>query len=423
MPLEFRLPELGENIASGTITKVLVKAGDTIAVNQAVIEIETDKAVVEVPSNVAGTVKEVKAVVGKTISVGNVVFVLEAGAKAAAPAAAPPPTKKAEPAPKQVSAPPPRVAPASATAAGSPPLAPPSVRRLAHELGVDIDRIAGSGPGGRVSAEDVRAAAQQPPAAPQEAPVEATPATPAIATDRDRWGAIERQPMSAIRRKTAVHLTNAWQAIPHVTHFDQADITAIEAFRKKYAPRIEAKGGRLTVTALLLKVLATALRKFPRFNTSVDMEGQSIVFKKYVNIGVAVDTENGLLVPVVRDADTKSILDLCVEIPLLAEKARTRKLSLDDMSGGTFTVTNLGGIGGTAFTPIINAPEVAILGVSRSRVEPVFQNGAFAPRTMLPLSLSYDHRVIDGADAARFTRWVAEALEQPFVLLLEDMEA
>jgi pyruvate dehydrogenase E2 component (dihydrolipoamide acetyltransferase) len=297
------------------------------------------------------------------------------------------------------------------------------VRRLAHELGVDIDRVAGSGPGGRISAEDVRAVAQQAPAPLPHAPVEETVVAPSVSPDHDRWGAIERQPMSAIRRKTAVHLTNAWQTIPHVTHFDHADITGVEAFRKQYAPRIEAKGGRLTVTALLLKVLGTALRKFPRFNASMDMEGQAIVLKRYVNIGVAVDTENGLLVPVVRDADRKSILDLCIEIPLLAEKARTRKLSLDDMSGGTFTVTNLGGIGGSAFTPIINAPEVAILGVSRSRVEPVFLNGAFAPRTMMPLSLSYDHRVIDGADAARFTRWVAEALEQPFVLLLEEMEA
>jgi pyruvate dehydrogenase E2 component (dihydrolipoamide acetyltransferase) len=218
-------------------------------------------------------------------------------------------------------------------------------------------------------------------------------------------------------------MSNAWTTIPHVTQFDSADVTRLETFRKQYGPRAEMIGGRMTVLSLLLPVLTAALKRFPRFNASVDMENQEFILKKYINIGVAVDTENGLLVPVVRDVDKKNILDICVEVPQLAEKARARKLTLEEMSGGTFTVTNLGGIGGTGFTPIINAPEVAVLGISRSRVEPVFLNGGFAPRTMLPLSLSYDHRVIDGADAARFLRWVAEALEQPFVLLLDETEA
>jgi pyruvate dehydrogenase E2 component (dihydrolipoamide acetyltransferase) len=423
MATEFRLPELGENISSGTVTKIMVAVGDTVSVDQAVVEIETEKAVIEIPSTVAGAVKEIRAKVGKSINVGDVILVVEGGSKATAPAKpAPKPPQARPPEKPEPALPATSPAPARSAVSASPALASPSVRRLAHELGVDADKVQGSGSGGRVSAEDVRAFAAREQAV---APVEAThrEEPPLAPADRDRWGAIERQPMSAIRRKTALHMSNAWQTIPHVTQFDRADITSIEAFRKQYGPRAEARGGRLTVTILLLKVLAAALRKFPRFNASVDMENQEVILKKYINIGVAVDTENGLLVPVVRDADKKSILDLCVETPHLAKKARARKLTLDEMSGGSFTITNLGGIGGTGFTPIINAPEVAILGVSRSRVEPVFVNGSFAPRTMLPLSLSYDHRVIDGAEAARFLRWVVEALEQPFVLLLEDTEA
>lgn len=473
MALEFRLPELGENITSGTVTKVMVAAGDAVTVDQPVLELETEKAVVEVPSNIAGKVTEVRVKAGQTVNVGDVVFVAESveaagavGAKpsaprqekvAAAPAAAAtaaekpsaekpnaekhsaekPSAKKPEvprPVPEPVEQPGeaargaavPPAAPAARGVPGRLALASPSVRRLARELGVDLSRVPGTGPKGRVAAEDVRAsagrAAGQPPPEQPGAPTAGHADAPAGAAeaDHDHWGAIERQPMSAIRRKTALHMTAAWETIPYVTQFDKADITFLEQCRKQYAPQVESEGGRLTVTILVLKALGVALANFPKFNAVVDMENEQIIFKKYINVGLAVDTENGLLVPVVREVDRKSIIELAVEAATLAEKARARKLTLDEMQGGTFTLTNLGGIGGTGFTPIINAPEVAVLGLSRSRVEPVFSEGAFTPRTMLPLSLSYDHRIIDGADAARFTRWLAEALEQPLFLFLEE---
>jgi pyruvate dehydrogenase E2 component (dihydrolipoamide acetyltransferase) len=225
--------------------------------------------------------------------------------------------------------------------------------------------------------------------------------------------------MRGIRRKTAEHLARAWATIPHVTQHDLADITAVEELRKTYAKDVEAAGGNLTVTAVLVKVIAAALRKFPQFNSSVDMASEEIVYKKYVNIGIAVDTERGLLVPVIRDADARNVTEIAVALAQLSDKARKGKLSLDEMQGGCFSISNLGGIGGTAFTPIINAPEVAILGVSRARMEPVYLDGQFVPRFMLPLSLSYDHRVIDGADGIRFLRWVVEALEKPFLLALQ----
>jgi pyruvate dehydrogenase E2 component (dihydrolipoamide acetyltransferase) len=236
--------------------------------------------------------------------------------------------------------------------------------------------------------------------------------------DFTRWGEVERKPMSNIRRKTAEHLSHAWTAIPHVTQHDTADVTALEALRKQYGPQAEKAGGKLTVTAIALKIVAGAMRRFPQFNSSIDTARGEIVLRKAVHVGVAVDTERGLLVPVIRDVDRKGIVDLAVELSNASEKARAGKLSLEDMQGGGFTITNLGGIGGTSFTPIVNWPEVAILGVSRGSHEPVWNGSSFEPRLMLPLSLSYDHRVIDGADAARFLRWVAEAFEQPIVLVL-----
>jgi pyruvate dehydrogenase E2 component (dihydrolipoamide acetyltransferase) len=236
--------------------------------------------------------------------------------------------------------------------------------------------------------------------------------------DFSKWGDIERQPMRAIRRKTAERMAAAWSTVPHVTQFDKADITELEQLRQKYGKRVEAAGGKLTVTAIALKVIAAALRAFPQFNASIDVANEEIIIKKYVHIGVAVDTEAGLLVPVLRDVDHKNITELSVELAELAEKAKARKLTLEEMEGGSFTITNLGGIGGTYFTPIVYAPEVAILGLSRAVTEPVFVNGEFEPRLMMPLSLSYDHRVIDGATAIRFLRWVCESFEQPFVMSL-----
>ena len=236
--------------------------------------------------------------------------------------------------------------------------------------------------------------------------------------DFSKWGAVERKPMTGIRRKTAEHLSHAWNAIPHVTQFDKADITQLEQVRKKFRPEVEKAGGNLTVTAIAAKVIASALKVFPQFNASVDAAGEAIVYKKYIHVGIAVDTENGLLVPVIRNADQKNLTQISVEIQGLAEKAKARKLSLDEMSGGSMSISNLGGIGGTAFTPIVNWPEVAILGISRGGFEPVWNGTAFEPRQMLPLSLSYDHRLIDGADAIRFLRWVVDSLENPFTLTL-----
>ena len=234
-----------------------------------------------------------------------------------------------------------------------------------------------------------------------------------------RWGEVEREPMSNVRRLTAAHMARAWGTIPHVTQFDKADVTQLEIWRKDSASKAEKAGGKLTPTAIILKVAAAALKKYPQFCASIDVARSEVVIKKYCHIGIAVDTKRGLLVPVVRDVDRKNVIELSVELTELAEKTRTGKLSVEEMQGGCFTISNLGGIGGTSFTPIINAPEVAILGVARSRQEPVLVDGQFQPRTMMPLSLSYDHRLIDGADGARFLRWICEALENPFLIILE----
>ncbi|MEO8522948.1 MAG: 2-oxo acid dehydrogenase subunit E2, partial [Acidobacteriota bacterium] len=303
-------------------------------------------------------------------------------------------------------------APAEDAVEGALPPSAPSVRRLARELGVEIRQVAGTGPDGRISVEDVQAFVR----AALSGSGGGAPAVPL--PDFSKWGEVERKPMSNIRRKTAEHLSHAWNAIPHVTQQDKADITALEPLRKQYGAQAEKAGGKLTMTVVALKIVAAALRKFPQFNSSVDMARQEIVYKHAVHIGVAVDTPRGLLVPVIRDVDRKGVIELAAELGTLSEKARTGKLSLDDMQGAGFTITNLGGIGGTSFTPIVNWPEVAILGISRGVHEAVYDGAAFQPRQMLPLSLSYDHRAIDGADGARFLRWVVEAFEQPFVVLL-----
>jgi pyruvate dehydrogenase E2 component (dihydrolipoamide acetyltransferase) len=303
----------------------------------------------------------------------------------------------------------------SAAAAAVP--AAPSVRRYARELGVDIAQVSGTGPGGRVGQDDVKAfvRAQQQGGGSRRTGL-ATALTQVL-PDFSKWGEIDVRPMSNIRRKTAEHLAIAWQA-PHVTQNDKADITALEEFRKSYGPRVEKAGGKLTVTSIIIKVVAAAIAKYPQFASSVDVANESIILKKYCHIGVAVDTPNGLLVPVIRDANRKTVTQIAVELAGLSQKARDRKLTLEEMTGSVFSITNLGGIGGTSFTPIINQPEVAILGISRTAIEPVYKDGQFVPRDMLPLSLSYDHRAIDGADAARFLRFVADGLEQPLTMVL-----
>ncbi len=436
MATEFKLPELGENIESGDLTKILIAVGDTIAKDQAVIELETEKATVEVPSSVAGRVAAILVKEGEKVKVGQVILTVEDGATAGkkeeakkAPAVPPSEIKK-EAAPAKAASP---VAPpveeeeveevaapaAMLPASGVPAPAAPSVRRLARELGVDIHVVRGSGPRGRISIEDVKTHVKSvmKSAAAGAAPSAAVAAPPL--PDFSKWGAVERKAMTGIRRATARHLSHAWQTVPHVTQHDKADVSSLSELQKKLGKKVEQAGGKLTMTAIALKVVASALKVHPQFASSMDLARDEIIYKKYCHIGVAVDTDRGLLVPVIRDADHKNIFELSVELGHLAEKARVGKLTLEEMQGGVFTITNLGGIGGTQFSPIVNAPEVAILGISRARTEPVFVEGRFEPRSLLPLSLSYDHRIIDGADAARFLRWVVEAFEQPFLLSFE----
>lgn len=441
---QITLPDVGDNIEQGTVVSVLVKEGDTVSEGQPVIEIETDKAVVEVPANAGGTVTGVNVKVGDTVKVGGVIATLGgASAPAAAPATAPAP---AAPAPAAAPASAPTVVKVNISGGEQPAAqfpkaqgtqnpqtfdgrtvvpAAPSVRRLARELGVDIHAVHGTGIAGRISEEDVRRTGGTPTVtAPAAAPATSAPAAaPAVAAaplpDFTKWGNVTREDMSGIRKATVRSMT-ASTAIPMVTHFDKADVTVMEEVRKRFGARVEKAGGKLTMTHILMKVVANALRKFPKFGASLDLDAQQVIYKDFVNIGVAVDTPVGLLVPVVKDADRKSITDLVLELSDLAAKARDRKLKPDEMQGATFTISNLGGIGGHAFTPIVNSPEVAILGVSRGGMEPVWnrEKGEFEPRNMLPISLTYDHRLIDGADAARFVRFICESLEDPFLISL-----
>jgi len=448
-PWEFRLPELGENIAEADVVRIMISPGMKVVAAQPIMELETEKAVVEVPSSVTGVVKEIRVRQGEKIHVGQVIFTLEGGVEAPAEPPKHVPVEhvsgqhgarlafqaaiRAEGKTEEQALPPdqPQVRPSDFAmpkqldkVAGSehrePVPAAPHVRRLARELGIDIHDVKGSGPGGRISDDDVKAhsksllasatAAAQLPQVPL-----ARPELP----DFTKWGKVERVAMRGVRRKTAEHLWQAWTTVPHVTQHDRADITELELLRARFAPKAEEAGGKMTVTAIALKVCAAALKIFPQFNASIDMAKEEIVYKQYINIGVAVDTDRGLLVPVIRDVDSKNIVELAAELTKLSKKAREKKLSQAEMGGGTFTITNLGGIGGTGFSPIVNYPEVAILGLSRSSMEPVWIGGKFEARLVLPLSLSYDHRLIDGADAARFLRWVAEAFEQPFLLSVQ----
>jgi pyruvate dehydrogenase E2 component (dihydrolipoamide acetyltransferase) len=449
---EFKLPELGENISQGDLVRLMISPGAKVSEGQPVMELETDKAVVEVPSSVTGVVKEIQVKEGETIKVGQVIFTLEGGAP---PAQQPvrPHTAPVEhvsgqhgarlafqaairaegkteeqalpPDQPQAAVPafsmPAQLGKVAGTEHRQPVPAAPHVRRLAREVGVDIYEVKGTGPGGRISEDDVKAHAKTLLSA--AATATATPRAGHFAQpqlpDFAKWGKIERVSMRGVRRKTAEHLAEAWNTIPHVTQHDRADITELEQLRARFAPKAEEAGGKMTVTAIALKVCAAALKVFPQFNASIDIEKEEIVYKQYINIGVAADTDRGLLVPVIRDVEKKNIVELAVELSQISKKARDKKIAPSDMEGGTFTITNLGGIGGIGFTPIVNFPEVAILGISRSRMEPEWINGKFEPRLILPLSLSYDHRLIDGADAARFLRWISEAFEQPFLLSVQ----
>jgi pyruvate dehydrogenase E2 component (dihydrolipoamide acetyltransferase) len=431
MAVVFKLPDLGENIESAEVVSIAAAVGDMVEAEQTLIEVETDKAVTDVPAPVSGKILEIAVAVGDKLSVGDIIAKIEEGDAAAesapeqeqAPAKAPDaPAKKSAPEPPAEEEPAERTEaqePAAArtqvevpaSSSDRPVMASPSVRKFAREIGVDIAHVAGSGPAGRVSIDDVKSHARRMPAGGTRPARKALP-------DFARWGEIERKSMSNVRKKTALQMETGWQA-PHVTLHDKADVTALERFRGDYKGTVEKAGGKLTITAMLIRIVAAALKKFPELNCSIDMTQDEVIYKRFVNIGVAADTPRGLVVPVILNADRKTVTELSVELTETAARARAGKLSLEEMTGGTFTITNLGGIGIGHFTPIINDPEVAILGVGRSNYEPVYIDGQFQPRLMMPLSLSFDHRIVDGADGSRFLRWIVTAIEQPLLLAME----
>jgi pyruvate dehydrogenase E2 component (dihydrolipoamide acetyltransferase) len=442
MATEFKLPDLGENIASGDVVTVFVAPGDVVKPGQALLEVETDKAVIEVPCPPGGRIASVLVKKGDTVKVGQALVTIEpAGAAGSAPAApakqpaapalaaaapAPVPAKKAEPAPAPRAAPAAVTAPQAvavpqtsavepepvATVAAVEP-AGPAVRRLARELGVDLARVRGTGPGGRIVREDVVAAVRQ--ASAQGTSLRRSEST---ATERDDWGPIRREQMSRMRKTIAANMVRSVQTIPHLTNFDDADVTELEHLRKASAAEYAKNNLKLTALAFVIKAVSLSLRQHPAVNASIDPEKGEIVYKDYVNVGLAVDTPRGLVVPVLRDCDQLSIPQIAQAIADTAEKAKNAQYGLEDLRGGTFTISNLGAVGGAYSTPIINWPEVAILLLGRSRKMPVIHEDKIEPRLMMPLSLSYDHRIIDGAMAARFLNEVIGYLESPGRLLL-----
>jgi pyruvate dehydrogenase E2 component (dihydrolipoamide acetyltransferase) len=425
MAVEINLPRLGENLEEATVLDVKVAVGDQVSKGQSLIDVEADKVSTDVSAEQAGRVTKVLIKKGDRIHTGQALFQLEAGndggtkptpAKQEVPTTKTPPAtlpaEKSPAAPVREKAPPVATRPAVAAPSAGNKLVPagPATRRLARELGIDLSRVTGSAAGGRVTQEDVKAYVRQ--LASGTVSVGAAAVALPPLPDFSKWGAIERQPLDTIRRKTAEQMSLSWSQVARVTQDDVADITLLDAFRRKQ------EGKKLTVTAFALKGCAILLKQFPSFNATLDWGNSQLILKHYYHLGVAVDTERGLLVPVIRDVDRKSVTELGEELAAVAQKARDKKITGDDLRGGTFTITNLGGIGGTSFTPIINYPEVAILGMSRARLQPAVFEGQIVPRLLLPLSLSYDHRVIDGAEAARFTRKLAEMLENPLQMLL-----
>ena len=434
-PVEVKVPDIGD-FKDVAVIEVLVKPGDTIKEEQSLITVESDKASMEIPSSAAGTLKELKVKVGDTVNIGDLIAVLEGAGGSAAPAPAPATAAAAAPAPAaSASSPAPAPAPASAAPAaaaaahdptkaptGSLPHASPSVRKFARELGVPLEEVKGSGPKGRITEADVQAftkavmsGATQTKASAAKAPAggggadgAALGLIPWPKVDFTKFGTVERKDLSRIKKLSGANLHRNWVMIPHVTNNDEADITELEAFRVSTNKENEKSGVKVTMLAFVIKAVVAALKRFPEFNTSLD--GDTLVYKQYFNIGFAADTPNGLVVPVLKDADKKGILQISQEMGELAKKARDGKLGAADMQGGCFSISSLGGIGGTNFTPIINAPEVAILGLSKGQMKPVWDGKQFVPRLTLPLSLSYDHRVIDGASAARFNAFLGQVL-------------
>ena len=421
--MDLKLPHLGEGADSGTVVNLFVKEGDTITKDQPVLELENEKAVATIPSTVAGTIGRIYVKAGDKISVGQrILSVANGGAPSVAIAARAEPDSESRrerilqtPSPEQVPAPSDEEPSDTGEEprAGTSPAAAPSIRKLARDLGIDLTRVRGSARGGRIVLEDVRAyiqRLQRLAAGPKRAAApEANPAAEQI--DFAKWGAITKSPFSPLRKVIARRMQESWDTTPRVTQFDEADITAVMTLRKKYAAAYEQKGTRLTLTSFALRVVAEVLKKYKIFNASVDEVAEQIVFKQYYHIGVAVDTDAGLIVPVIRDVDKKDLVTLSRELEDLARKARERKMAAEDLKGGTFTISNQGGIGGAHFTPIVNKPEVAILGLGRGAMRAVVRDNAIVPRLMLPLALSYDHRIIDGGAAARFIVDLVQALE------------
>ncbi len=477
MATEIKLPDLGEGVEGGDVIQVLVAAGDTVEAEQTILEVETEKAALDVPCTTAGKVTEVRVKEGDHIEVGQILLIVDESGGAEAEQeqeqeqeqeeASPEPEeepaeeaeeeepaeeapagkekaaekkpaekagkkagktekkaeKKAEKKPEKKAEKPPeepeKKKPAPADQEDREPIpAGPGTRRLARELGVDLRAVAQARPDERITEELIKEYVKQRMAEP--APQRGASAGPAPVElpDFSQWGPVERVAFSSLQRKTAHQLLAGWQRAPHVTQFDKADVTTLEALRKRYSATEQGQQIRLTVTAFVLKAVAIALKEFPKFNASLDESAGELVYKKYYHLGMAVDTEAGLIVPVLRDVDRKPILQIASEMNAMADRTRQRKVSLDELRGGTFTVTNLGGLGGTGFTPVINYPEVAILGLARSHQEPVWSEGQWAPRLMMPLCLSYDHRVINGADGVRFIRKLVTLLEDPEMLLL-----
>jgi len=449
MKKEIKIPAIAENVETGLIAGILVSKGDKVSKEQPVVEIETDKATTDIPSPFEGVVEEIKVSEGDEVEVDQVIMIIETESEEqdddsdserdkdeeeeksssskekqsdeteenkqdkkeeedenSSKAQGDADEEKDEQEESQ------QKEESKDDSDGSIP-ASPSVRRLAREKDVNLNKLEGSGPGGRITKEDVEKASAK---SDNDQP-DKTEKKKSASNEFAKWGMISVEPMSTIRKLTGKNVQQAWQTIPHVTHFDEADITGLENFRKENQDKMAKEGDKVTITALLIKVAGLALQRFRRFNASLDADNDSIIYKHYYHIGIAVDTPDGLVVPVVRDVNRKSLPGLSEEMNDLAERARNKKLSTDEMQGGCFTISNLGGIGGVGFTPIVYAPQVAILGVSRSKYQAVPVDDGFEKRLILPLSLSYDHRVIDGADAARFLRWICEAIENPYNLL------
>ena len=438
MATELKLPDLGEGIADADVLSVLVSAGQSVAKDDPIIEIESDKATLEVPAELAGTVTQVLVSAGDTLQVGQTILELEASESAAdgrqqttpppaAKASASPITETAAPATTPTPVPPtpqpvptatPRAAPPPPPAGGDMPVfASPSTRKFAREIGLDIREVPGSGPAGRISIDDIKAHARARPSAEPAAPAGLT-ATPL--PDFSKFGSVKRERMNRVRRATATNIAQSWSSIPHVTLFNDADITSVEAMRQREKERVRSAGGSLTITPILMKVVAAALKTHPKMNASADFTTNEMVLKDYCHLGVAADTDRGLLVPVIRDVNEKSITELAIEVTEVAAQVRDGQLPPERLEGASFTISNLGGLGTGHFTPIINPPEVGILGVGRAVERPVYVEGLLRPRLMLPLALSFDHRAVDGADGARFLTWIVEALAQPLMLAMGD---